>query len=458
MSSGPAAALRKDWSKCFIIILWSACAVLLLISFYQTIKEACLTLRQDPTQIFRRRPRRRHQSDTVAHEPSMQSESRGLASAFIHSLPSIQFCGEIKGGDNHGNAECAVCLGEFLEGEWLRLLPNCGHVFHATCIDTWFGSHANCPLCRTSVLNGFNVCGSSGPTLSLMHSLPREGMHQERPPSYWLDSIVPFEDVSVNSESRTEAANISSSAHSDVNHVSSHWFCFYLAAKKMATLPSWVSTLHNKFSNSTAHSAVIPVSTIKACSREVSLNDNGLGKRRLLLLGASALTSTILKPGFAFAEEVPEKYRAFVDTEDGYSYYYPEDWRDFDFLGHDSAFKDRFAALQHVRVGFIPTEKKDIRDLGPMDEVIFDLVKNVYAAPNQIPTIYEMQERTVDGKNYWTFEYQLESEAFARTAFATIAIGNGRYYTLVVGANERRWSRLRNRLKVVADSFKMIDI
>jgi hypothetical protein len=38
-------------------------------------------------------------------------------------------------------------------------------------------------------------------------------------------------------------------------------------------------------------------------------------------------------------------------------------------LGHDSAFKDRNLALQCVRVGFIPTEKTDIRDLGPMDEV-----------------------------------------------------------------------------------------
>ncbi|KAH7678002.1 Mog1p/PsbP-like protein [Dioscorea alata] len=232
----------------------------------------------------------------------------------------------------------------------------------------------------------------------------------------------------------------------------------------MATLPSWVSTLHNKFLNSTSRCVIKPVSTIKACSNEVPLNDNYeilssvCSKRRALLVGASVLTSSMFNSSFTFAEEVPEKYRAFVDFVDGYSYYYPAEWRDFDFRGHDSAFKDPFAALQHVRVAFIPTEKKDIRDLGPMEEAIFDLVKNIYAAPNQVPTIYEMQEHTIDGKNYWTFEYNLESEAFARTAFATIAIGNGRYYTLVVGANERRWSRLRNKLKVVADSFRMIDI
>lgn len=34
----------------------------------------------------------------------------------------------------------------------------------------------------------------------------------------------------------------------------------------------------------------------------------------------------------------------------------------------------------------------------------------------------------------------------------------GRYYTLIVGANERRWRRVRNKLKVVADSFKVLDI
>ena len=38
-------------------------------------------------------------------------------------------------------------------------------------------------------------------------------------------------------------------------------------------------------------------------------------------------------------------------------------------MGHDSAFKDRNVQLQSVRVAFIPTQKTDIRDLGPMDEV-----------------------------------------------------------------------------------------
>lgn len=43
--------------------------------------------------------------------------------------------------------------------------------------------------------------------------------------------------------------------------------------------------------------------------------------------------------------------------------------QEFDFRGHDSAFKDRYLQLQNVRVSFIPTDKSDIHDLGPMEEV-----------------------------------------------------------------------------------------
>jgi hypothetical protein len=34
-------------------------------------------------------------------------------------------------------------------------------------------------------------------------------------------------------------------------------------------------------------------------------------------------------------------------------------------------------------------------------------------------------QRTVDGKNYWTFEYDLEAPGYGVSAFATVAIGNG---------------------------------
>lgn len=47
-----------------------------------------------------------------------------------------------------GDGSCAVCLAEFRDGETLRLLPRCGHMFHRDCIDTWLRVQGNCPLRR----------------------------------------------------------------------------------------------------------------------------------------------------------------------------------------------------------------------------------------------------------------------------------------------------------------------
>ncbi|PIN12490.1 hypothetical protein CDL12_14897 [Handroanthus impetiginosus] len=176
---------------------------------------------------------------------------------------------------------------------------------------------------------------------------------------------------------------------------------------------------------------------------------SGICKRRALILGIGARAVNSFAASHLLAECTtvggkPQNYEVFVDKTDGYSNYYPSDWREFDFRGHDSAFKDRYLQLQNVRLSFIPTNKTDIHDMGPMEEVVENLLRNVYSAPNQVPTMLDMQERNIDGRNYCTFEYILTSPR--------------RYYTLIVGANERRWRRVRNKLKVVADSFKVLDI
>lgn len=48
---------------------------------------------------------------------------------------------------------CSICLGEFKLHERVRVLPECVHVFHVTCIDKWLEHHSSCPLCRASALH-----------------------------------------------------------------------------------------------------------------------------------------------------------------------------------------------------------------------------------------------------------------------------------------------------------------
>ncbi|CAJ1979215.1 unnamed protein product [Sphenostylis stenocarpa] len=44
--------------------------------------------------------------------------------------------------------ECAICLEEVGEGEVVKMIAYCRHVFHGECIDTWLEKHVTCPVCR----------------------------------------------------------------------------------------------------------------------------------------------------------------------------------------------------------------------------------------------------------------------------------------------------------------------
>jgi len=72
---------------------------------------------------------------------------------------------------------CSICICEFEEGEELRLLPECGHVFHTDCISPWLTEKRNtCPLCQQKVMKEEdNEQGGqvpSSPSLSIVRVTP----------------------------------------------------------------------------------------------------------------------------------------------------------------------------------------------------------------------------------------------------------------------------------------------
>ncbi|XP_042495363.1 RING-H2 finger protein ATL8-like [Macadamia integrifolia] len=72
------------------------------------------------------------------------SANKGLKKKILRTLPRLTFNPDINGK----LADCPICLTEFVNGDEIRVLPQCGHAFHVGCIDTWLGSHSSCPSCR----------------------------------------------------------------------------------------------------------------------------------------------------------------------------------------------------------------------------------------------------------------------------------------------------------------------
>ncbi|KAL6533009.1 hypothetical protein OROMI_027121 [Orobanche minor] len=71
---------------------------------------------------------------------------KGLKKSLLRQIPVVVY-----GGGVVAFTECPICLGEFLDGEKIRVLPRCRHCFHVKCVDVWLASHSSCPTCRRSV-------------------------------------------------------------------------------------------------------------------------------------------------------------------------------------------------------------------------------------------------------------------------------------------------------------------
>lgn len=66
------------------------------------------------------------------------------------------------------NSVCSICLADYKPRHVVRLLPECNHLFHVKCIDTWLKVHPTCPMCRIE-LAACRDCATINST-SLTHS------------------------------------------------------------------------------------------------------------------------------------------------------------------------------------------------------------------------------------------------------------------------------------------------
>lgn len=154
-SSGPV------FSPLVIAIIGVLAIAFLLVSYYTFISRYCGTFRSFRGRVFSSSSGGGGgargsgggggggQGQSRSQESWNISPSTGLDETLISK---IALCKYRRGDASSVHAtDCPVCLGEFRDGESLRLLPKCSHAFHQQCIDKWLKSHSNCPLCRSNI-------------------------------------------------------------------------------------------------------------------------------------------------------------------------------------------------------------------------------------------------------------------------------------------------------------------
>nr|GEW96038.1 RING-H2 finger protein ATL8-like [Tanacetum cinerariifolium] len=91
-------------------------------------------------------------------EPHMMlgSSPNIIKEEFSNDLDGQHSADEKAAAKEATTTQCAICLTEYEDTDEIRGLPTCQHVYHVTCIDTWFDSHSSFPTCRR-VLTAENV-------------------------------------------------------------------------------------------------------------------------------------------------------------------------------------------------------------------------------------------------------------------------------------------------------------
>ncbi|CAN6231105.1 unnamed protein product [Urochloa humidicola] len=85
----------------------------------------------------------------------------------------------VMAGAAAGCVVCSVCLEDVNDGEMVRQVPACRHIFHVECIDMWLHSHRTCPMCRCVVSPPSRVSTPKA-AAELAPELPDD--HDELPP------------------------------------------------------------------------------------------------------------------------------------------------------------------------------------------------------------------------------------------------------------------------------------
>lgn len=193
--------------------------------------------------------------------------------------------------------------------------------------------------------------------------------------------------------------------------------------------------------------------TSRICAQSSGEGESTSRRNALMLGGTALLGATLAGPA-----QAKGGFEVVKDQQDAYQFVYPFGWQEVSIPGQDVVYKDVIEPLESVSVSYIPTEKKSISEYGDVKEVCYTLVRKVLTTVNQDVKLISAEERKDDGgRVYYDFEYTASTPRYTRHAMTSVTVGNGKFYTLETGSNERRWSKMADKVKKVQKSFVVGD-
>lgn len=149
--------------------------------------------------------------------------------------------------------------------------------------------------------------------------------------------------------------------------------------------------------------------------------------------------------------------KSYVDTTDGYQFLYPNGWVQVKVKGGpDVVFHDFIEPTENVSVVISPVpDNKALADLGTPGEVGYKLSKSAIAPPEsgREAELVNAETREVKGKTYYNLEYAVTLPNQKRHNLATVVISRGKLFTFNASTTEKRWSRMKQTLQNVVNSF-----
>jgi len=151
--------------------------------------------------------------------------------------------------------------------------------------------------------------------------------------------------------------------------------------------------------------------------------------------------------------------KSYVDSIDGYQFLYPNGWLPVAVTdGPDVVFHDIIQQTENVSVVINPvSQKKSLTDLGSPGEVGYQLGKSAIAPPGsgREAELVNAEARALGDKTYYLLEYAVKLGDQQRHNLASVAVSRGKLYTFNASTTEARWSKMRDTLQRVIDSFSV---